>query len=1620
MPPQVYERDKNGIRLDLQGGMNTMLPPDLMQTGYPFLQNVRRNLAGRAIARPALGGNILTAGLQAGPTSMVLMNDPYLLNPPEITPNTYVLVIGAGGLMYVNSTQVASGLSTQPLSFVTYRPNATPQPWCYVADPSMAVTIPAGGISPGYPAIIYGNPIAGMLKVRSDNTVYKTGIAEPQIPPNISLTQGPGPNWTIYRYVYRCSITGALSNPSPESPAQVALQGTASGGPIEAQTLPTDNYNPAQYDPTEGPYLRTSGSVGAGVLTNYIYVTNFGLSVPPNVPIQGVQITMNWYGQEAGTGLLANVALYYQGSQIGAVKSPGISNTIWPSTPPTPNPPNTMVGSSIDTWGANLSPDVVNDPSFGFGVQIEAVESGGSNRSFIDSFSIEVFYQDQNATVTATASPDPQVDSIDFYRNTQGLANFTYVGTIANSVAATGLLDTLSDLAVATNPILQFDNYEPFPSIDLPHSGIANITAMNEEVSGVQIVYAGLGQTDGTYVIPSTGGGGTGATVQIVVSGGIIITATVLTAGSDYTSDPSFIVPASIAPPVTPPTPPNVVGILAAGIAPVDPSAPNVTWVSGDVQFNVRWLPGNEILLGTGQQNAWTLYARPVSPTQLVVYQSIIDPTTGIPTFSYPAAMSGATWSISEATLAAQPSPAIWGPTPDNQGSFYFGLDSLNPGDLLWSKGNNFDSAPDTNRMFVTSPSEVLQNGAITSELSTVFSTERFWLIYPDFANALATVTGTTGPQWTLIQAQATRGLYCPYAIAALGSMIAYRAKDCIAVSMGGGPEQTITDDIYNLFPHAGTTPQPVTVAGQTVFPPDDTKPNAQTITLTPTYLFYNYKDTIGFVRTLVYDLQAKGWSVDAYTPGANVHLWTVGAPGRLLLGCIDGTVRLLGGGGEAQEAIIVTRSENGGDARALKRVGDIFFRAELLNAFPVSLQLWQTQLTVLMGGFSPSVLGIGGTGGVGYYTVNFTSGFGDDVDDIGAVFSWALDTTNVIELWQPSWTQLPEIIQDRPSDWTECGIIGNKLIRGMIIEMDSFNAVKAIQVERSDSATLIVPNQASVIANGQTLVPFTFTPFTAHMLRIVSTDGVPWRMFGADAQWICDPWPDYTPLFSAWSNLGADGAKYLRSLLIPMDTNGAMAEFQVQTSDGPSRIFFATTQPAVKTPVAFAFVPPLVVHDVQVQCESNAALWPDEVKWEFDPYPEIIPAYTPIMEVNGSGNKYVRGINITADTANTTVEFQVLTDGGASGPNFTGTFNGKQTIAFPFDPPFIAHDLQLIPTANARIFLQESQWTMDPWPDYITIYSPWMNLGRNEPKYIRSLTLPLDTHGTLATFKVITSDGGSVSFSATTTSAVKSPVGFAFTPPIIAHEVQIIMESNAAMWPEEAQWEFDNYPELIPALTPIMELSGPDNKFFQGIKIIGDSAGQPVTFQVLFDGGQIGPVIGPLTFNGKQTQVWSFDPPFYAYDVQLVPQESVRLWMPGMGGDDSYGESAWVTQPAPDAGTGWTTEFSSLGLFGWCFIYQVNLAYTSATPVTFTVNTDQGSFALTFPPSTGGATSPSKVLAKCPRNKWKLVSFSVTSSAAFQLWQNLTEVWVRSWGETSEFHKINPFGGPSSPAAPI
>ena len=93
-----------------------------------------------------------------------------------------------------------------------------------------------------------------------------------------------------------------------------------------------------------------------------------------------------------------------------------------------------VIKISFKHWTATvLTPAIVNDSTFGIGFQITTQSSGGSDRSFLNIFTATVYYTTLSASVTATPSLDPQVDTIDYYRMTPSLDNFTYAGSTPNT-----------------------------------------------------------------------------------------------------------------------------------------------------------------------------------------------------------------------------------------------------------------------------------------------------------------------------------------------------------------------------------------------------------------------------------------------------------------------------------------------------------------------------------------------------------------------------------------------------------------------------------------------------------------------------------------------------------------------------------------------------------------------------------------------------------------------------------------------------------------------------------------------------------------------------------------------------------------------------------------------------------------------------------------------------------------------------------------------------------------------------------------------------------------------------------------------------------------------------------
>ena len=412
-------------------------------------------------------------------------------------------------------------------------------------------------------------------------------------------------------------------------------------------------------------------------------------------------------------------------------------------------------------------------------------------------------------TILQPWSNDPQVTKWDAYRQDDGLPNPTYVatgpndglgGTINGVIYNTAVEDTLSDLAAATNPEMNTDDFEPFPSVGQPLSGVVTI------VAGV------------------------------------------------------------------------------------------ITWKSGD-KFPLNMLAGTLMLIGFPTQNAYSLVARPISDTQIVI--------PDVPDTIGDAAGDGVPYNIAQPVLAQTPVPYLWGPT-DNI-PFMCGCTGLD-GVVRWCKGNNLDSAPDTNQQNLTDPSEIIVNGAMSSGYAIVFSIKRAWVMVPNFFNALATSTGTSGSTWSFRSTGISRGLYYPRCLAVEGSgKTFFSVDDGIHFSDNGQGSQSITDqDLYPLFPHEGSTPTAVTRNGVTIYPPDPTHPLLHQFSIQGPYLYWDYFGTDATFHTLVFDIGAMAWVLDSTNPPATIHATNQGPTSQgVLVGCADNTIRQFASTG--MEAVVGT-----------------------------------------------------------------------------------------------------------------------------------------------------------------------------------------------------------------------------------------------------------------------------------------------------------------------------------------------------------------------------------------------------------------------------------------------------------------------------------------------------------------------------------------------------------------------------------------------------------------------------------------------------------------------------------------------------------------------------------------
>lgn len=506
-------------------------------------------------------------------------------------------------------------------------------------------------------------------------------------------------------------------------------------------------------------------------------------------------------------------------------------------------------------------------------------------------------------------------------------------------------------------------------------------------------------------------------------------------------------------------------------------AGPALLRTSGDT-FNTSWAPGTIVIVNG---RAGTI-KRVLSTTVLHLNENV---GTG----------TALTFEIPAAEIQGQPLPAIWG--PDNDGVFYACGDASNPGTLYWSKPGSPDVTSDQFSLIVTSGSEILQHGFIWDGQPFVASTEQVYRIDGDPVTKRTFLTACGKGFWA-------RWFFC-----VTPSGVFFGEKEGISVTVGGGAAQSLTEqDLRYLFPHDGVPG--VDVNG--IQAPDYAQPARLRLNAVNRRLYFDYASQDGSDRTLVLSIPDLCWQYDLYDSG----IWTrLAEPGAgvddQVLGSAEGRLSSPSGAtdhGDGIDWAWYTRWENFAEDRAQKLFGDAVVdvapNGNALTVTPV-YDSGPTLTPLVLTNTSPNrqLLIAELNNGVGVLANNLGLRIAGTTDDVNPV--------PVFYAWEPTAVPKTDTTRRRATDWDDLGMAGAKFVQGVLIRANTFGSTKSVEVQY-DGGTVALTLSINHDGEQTKAYPLSadgWTPFTAHMVRLVGADDTPWQLYEDRTIWVFEPSPE-------------------------------------------------------------------------------------------------------------------------------------------------------------------------------------------------------------------------------------------------------------------------------------------------------------------------------------------------------------------------------------------------------------------------------------------------------------------------------------------------------------------------------
>ena len=456
-----------------------------------------------------------------------------------------------------------------------------------------------------------------------------------------------------------------------------------------------------------------------------------------------------------------------------------------------------------------------------------------------------------------------------------------------------------------------------------------------------------------------------------------------------------------------------------------------------------------------------------------------------------------------------QPLPYIAGPLG---GAYIFGCGDPNRrGHLYWSRPYEPDHWPATNNREVCSPSEQLLAPLMYNGQGFIFSRER---LFQAILNLNA--SGTEGID--VLPTPCGHGIAGPYAWA-VGPEIYFVSRDGIYATTGGVERNLTEERLAPLFHREWEQREDPTEssggygeggygeggygqgAASNTFPGpiNWTAEDSLRLTVHENELRFLYLDTAGMFQELVYHLLTHEWRWNAYSKV--VHTVVSERDGQdsiLLYGSGEGKVYENTGfsdDGFAISCLIRTGARNQGIVRAEKLYGDITVDAELKE---VSLSV-RSYLNPAEN-FNNTTSCTGDARAL-YRHDHFPGGTLGRTASLELAWSSA-EVRPIIYNAEISFLPEPERIGTRVTDWDDHNFQGYKLVKGVILECNTFGAAKNIAIEADGVEQTII----TVTANGRRQIEVAFPAFQGKLIRLRPVDTTDLALYSVN--WIADDLP--------------------------------------------------------------------------------------------------------------------------------------------------------------------------------------------------------------------------------------------------------------------------------------------------------------------------------------------------------------------------------------------------------------------------------------------------------------------------------------------------------------------------------